>query len=59
MAGLFGGPKLKKPDPVKAQPDPNDPRIMAAKRRRVALAQQASGIRSSVLTRGGKETLGG
>lgn len=59
MGGLFGG-KPKDPPPVQEQPDPEDPKIEAAKRRRIALAQQQSGIRSAVLTQpGGKETLGG
>lgn len=58
MGGLFGSkPKL---EPVKEQPDPEDANVEAAKRRRVALAQQQSGLRSAVLTRpGAKETLGG
>ena len=57
MAGLFGSkPKVA---PVEAQPDPDDAKILAAKRRRIALAQQSSGIRSAVLSQpGGKETLG-
>lgn len=58
MTGLFKTkqPEVQEPEP---QPDPDDPKIQAAKRRRIAMAQQASGIRSAVLTRpGGKETLG-
>lgn len=56
MGGLFGKtPKVETPAPA---PTPDDKEVDEARRRRIALAQQQSGIRSSVLSSGKRETLG-
>lgn len=57
MAGLFGTkPKQQAPKPA---PTADDKQIQSARRRRVQLAQQRSGVASSVMSQPGtRETLG-
>ena len=53
MAGLFGGSKkesLPPPKPVTAMPDPEDPAILAAKRRERLEAAARSGRQSTILS---------
>lgn len=59
MAGLFGKPKMPAIEPPKPMPDADDPQITQARRRRVAKETQQSGVRSTLLSTGGRETLGG
>lgn len=57
MAKLLGikPPKLPPPKPM---PDMDDPQIQDARRRRVAKEVRRSGSQSTILSDGGKETLG-
>jgi hypothetical protein len=59
MSGLFKTPKMPevaKPTPM---PDPQDPVAIAARRRAVAKETATQGVTSTVLSAGGRETLGG
>jgi hypothetical protein len=53
MGGLFGGPKLPKPEPVVRLPDENDPAIAEEARRKRMALQSRSGRASTVLADGG------
>lgn len=53
---LFSTPKL--PDPAPATPLPNEEGIRDAERRRLAEQRRRGGERSTLLTGGGRETLG-
>ena len=58
MADIFKTPKLpavKKPAPM---PDPDDPTAAAARRKQIARGSKSSGYTSTLLTSGGRETLG-
>lgn len=66
MGGLFGGgskppPPPPPPPPPLPMPDPNDPAILAAKRREEMLARARSGRASTLLSGtgdGGSDKLG-
>lgn len=59
MANLFSGPKMPKVEKPKPMPDEDDEQITRARRRRVAKETQSSGTQSTLLSSGGRETLGG
>lgn len=54
LLGL-GKPKTT---PALPMPDPDDPRLKQARRKRIAKEQQSSGRQSTILSSGGRETLG-
>lgn len=56
MATLFKSPKI--PDPEPPAPLPDEDEIMRATRRQVARQQRGSGVQSTILSTGGRETLG-
>lgn len=60
MAKLFMGktavPKVEDPKPL---PDANDPAVVRARRRRVAAEVKGTGVQSTILSTGARETLGG
>ncbi len=51
-------PKAPTPEKPKVMPTADDAAIQETRRRRSAMAQQQSGLASSVLTTGSRETLG-
>lgn len=60
MSGLFGGGRVtpaEKPK-VKPMPDDEDPRVILARRRKIAEETKSSGRMSTILSGGGRETLG-
>lgn len=60
MGGLFRSrtPKLPKIEPAKPIPVPDDEQIQASRRRLIAKEQRGSGVQSTILSSGGRETLG-
>lgn len=57
MSGLFGKvqtPKVEPPTPL-----PDEQQQTQARRRRIAKETSASGVKSTILSTGGRETLGG
>lgn len=57
MSGLFGEtPSIPEPEPPAPMPDEQD--TATARRRRIAKERQMSGYESTILSQGGKETLG-
>lgn len=56
MGGLFSSPKLPPPEPP--TPLPDEEQITKARRRRIAKETKSSGVESTLLTAGGRETLG-
>ena len=57
MAGLFSKPKL--PEIAKPTPLPDQEQQTASRRRMVAKETKGSGRASTILSAGGRETLGG
>lgn len=58
MGGLFSPKTPKLPDPTPV-PDTEDPALVAARRRRLAASAASQGAGSTILSDGGRETLGG
>jgi len=59
MAGLFGGgQRTPKPEPPSRMPDPMDPRILEAQRRRRLDAGQRTGRLDTILSSALRETMG-
>lgn len=59
MAGLFGGgARTPKPEPPSRMPDPMDPRILEAQRRRRQDARQRTGRLDTILSSALRETMG-
>lgn len=57
MTNLFKTPEPPKIDPPAELPDEQD--LAKARRRRVAREKNTSGVESTILSDGGRETLGG
>lgn len=57
MASLFKSPKLPTPEPP--APLPDEQQTSQARRRLLARETKSSGVQSTLLTAGGRETLGG
>lgn len=58
MSGLFA-PKIAAPKVLPPTPMPDEALMDAARRRRIATESPKSGYTSTVLSAGGRETLGG
>lgn len=57
MSGLFKTPKMPAIEPP--TPLPDEAQTTAARRKRVATETKSSGSQSTILSAGGRETLGG
>lgn len=55
--GLFGG-KSKTPKVEPPAPMPDDQNLNKARRKRISREQKSGGFRSTLLSTGGRETLG-
>ncbi len=59
MAKLFKSPDMPKVEDPKPIPQADDEMIEKARKRRIAKESNTSGVQSTLLTAGGRETLGG
>ena len=59
MSGLFKSPEIPKVEPPKPIPQADDKQVVQAKKRVIARASNSGGVKSTLLTAGGRETLGG
>lgn len=57
MTGLLSKPKMPTVEPP--TPLPDEEQTTKARRRRLSKETQSGGVRSTLLTAGGRETLGG
>ncbi len=59
MSRLFKTPEMPKVETPDPTPQPDDQQVRDARRRRIAKESNTSGVQSTLLTAGGRETLGG
>lgn len=50
MAALFKGPPKPKVEPVAKMPDPEDPEVLAARRRKIEEMRQRGGRESTIMS---------